>query len=65
MKLSKTVLVNALVVIAGFGTYVLDHNLITSNPDVVAAIGVAVAGVNLVLRYLTKSAMAGLFYKKS
>lgn len=63
MKISKTVLINALVVIAGFGTYVLDHNLITANPDVVAAIGVAIAGVNLVLRYLTKTAMKGLFQK--
>lgn len=63
MKLSKTVIVNALVLIAGFGTYVIDHNLITNNPDVVALIGLAVSGVNLVLRYLTTSAMKGLFAK--
>ena len=63
MKLSKTVIVNALVLIAGFGTYVIDHNLIVNNPDVVALIGLAVSGVNLVLRYLTTSAMKGLFQK--
>lgn len=63
MKLSKTVLVNALVLVAAFGTYVIDHKLITENPDVVAAIGVAVSAVNLVLRYLTKTAMKGWFAK--
>jgi hypothetical protein len=64
MKFSKTVLINALVLVAGLGTYIIDKNLITNNPDVVAAIGLAVSGVNLALRYLTKTAMAGLFHKK-
>jgi len=62
LVLSKTVIVNALVLIAGFGTYVIDHNLITNNPDLVAAIGLGLSGVNLILRYLTKTAMAGLFH---
>ena len=64
MKFSKTILVNALVLVAGFGTYIVDHNLITNNPDVVAAIALAVSGVNIALRYLTKTAMAGLFQKR-
>ena len=63
MKFSKTVLINALVIVAGLGTYLVDHNLITNNPDLVAAIGLAVSGVNLALRYLTKTAMKGLFAK--
>lgn len=63
MKLSKTVIVNALVLVAGFGTYVVDHNLITNNPDLVALVGLSVSAVNLVLRYLTTSAMKGLFQK--
>lgn len=64
MKFSKTVLVNALVAAVGIATYVLDHNLIVNNPDLVALIGVGISAVNIALRYLTKTPMAGLFHKK-
>jgi len=63
MKISKTVLVNVLVLAVGLGTYVIDHNLITNNPDLVALVGVAISAVNIALRYLTKTAMKGLFEK--
>jgi hypothetical protein len=65
MKFSKTVLVNALVAVVGVATYVLDHNLIVNNPDLVAAIGVGISAVNILLRYLTKTPMVGWFHKKS
>jgi hypothetical protein len=63
MKLSKTVLVNVLVLVAGIGTYILDHNLIVNNPDAVALVGLVVSGVNLALRYLTSTPMVGWFVK--
>jgi hypothetical protein len=63
MKLSKTVIANILVIVAGFGTYVIDHKLIVDNPELVALIGVGISVVNIALRYLTKTAMKGLFEK--
>jgi hypothetical protein len=63
MKLSKTVLVNVLVLVAGIGTYILDHDLIVNNPDAVALVGLVVSGVNLALRYLTSTPMVGWFVK--
>ena len=63
--LSKTVLLNIATIIAGVGTYLVNSDLITQNPDLVAGIGIAVSVANLILRYATKSAMAGLFHKKA
>lgn len=63
--LSKTVLLNIATIVAGVGTYLVDSKLITDNPDLVAGIGIAVSVANLVLRYFTKSAMAGWFTKNA
>lgn len=65
MNLSKTVIFNILTVAAGIGTYLLDNELIKQNPEIVAGLGLAVGVVNLILRYYTKSPMAGWFAKKA
>lgn len=50
---SKTVIVNALTVVAGVVGYLAGHDVIAQNPELVAGL-VAVAGaVNVVLRLFT------------
>ncbi len=63
MKISKTIVINALVVLAGFGTYLIDGDLLKQYPDVVALIATSVGVLNIVLRYLTKVPMIGFLFK--
>jgi hypothetical protein len=57
--MSKTVIFNAVSLVVGFATYLLDNEFIQSNPDLVAVIGAGVAIGNIVLRYFTKTPMTG------
>lgn len=50
---SRTVWVNGLTVAAGLLTFFQNHELIVSNPDVVAILGIALGVVNVGLRFLT------------
>ena len=52
---SKTVWVNMLVIGGGVLAYVAGHELMVDNTAAVAALGVAVGVINVVLRFVTKS----------
>jgi len=55
---SKTIWVNVLSLVAGAIVFVNEHQIITDNPDAVAALTGVLALINLGLRFLTDSAVA-------
>ncbi len=61
--MSKTIIVNVLVVLAGLGAYLVDNDVIKQHPEVTALVGAAVGVINIVLRYVTVLPMAGIFTK--
>lgn len=63
-SVSKTMIVNILVVLAGMGAYLVDNDVIKDHPEAVALIGAAVGVINIVLRYVTVAPMKGLFTKQ-
>lgn len=50
---SKTLIVNILTVVVGTLTYVINHEVIAQNPDIVYWLGVVLAGANVILRFFT------------
>lgn len=57
---SKTFWVNALTGLVSVGTFLMNSEFITSNPEVVAVIGTVIAVVNIVLRLVTKEPIKGV-----
>lgn len=50
---SKTMIVNILTVVAGVLVYLTNHEIVAQNTDIIYWLGVALAGVNVVLRFFT------------
>ena len=50
---SKTVWANVLIIIVAALTFLLDHELVRDNVDLVRYIGIAIAAINIVLRFVT------------
>lgn len=50
---SKTILVNALLLLAAVLTAILDHELIAANPRIAAWVTAGIGVVNVVLRLVT------------
>lgn len=51
--LSKTVLVNALTAAVAVGTALAGQQIVIENPGVAASLTAAIAGLNVVLRFIT------------
>lgn len=61
--MSKTVIFNVLVVVAGVATYLAGNDLIKDNEQLVVALTSFAGIVNIVLRYFTVKPMTGIFTK--
>lgn len=57
---SKTFWVNAITLSISLATALQGADFVVANPEIVAAIGVAVSALNIVLRLITKVPVKGL-----
>ena len=55
---SKTIWVNLFTIVTTVGTVIVDENLLSDNPKVMAYITIAVAAANIGLRAVTSQAMS-------
>jgi hypothetical protein len=56
---SKTVWVNALTLLVGVVGYIAGHDVIQSNPGLIAILIAAQGGVNVILRFVTGKSLSG------